>query len=147
MTRAVLGLLLFALLAGGCASSRRSTDITPAGLRLAPDQAFDIRVTAKHPEHEEYAAELRALIAAELVAAGFSHSPDGMDLHAHITYFAPGGAWGEEADCRMDITLKGETTWRFSVVGGSGSQMARDRIPLALRQAAQAVAERIVMHR
>lgn len=147
MIRTAFGLLLLALLAGGCASGRRSTDITPAGLRLAPHQAFDVRVTAKHAEHEEYTGELRALIAAELVAAGFRHAPDGMELHAHITYFAPGGAWGEEADCRMDITLKGDTTWRFSVVGGSGSQMARDRIPLALGQAARAVAERIVMHR
>lgn len=142
-----LTLCLLFLLTCGCAASRSSTDITPPGLRLSPDQAFEVRVTAEHAEHEEYTGELRALIAAELVAAGFGHAPDGMELHANVTWIAPGGAWGEEADCRMDITLKGETTWRFSVIGGSGSEMARDRIPAALRQAARVVVERLVMHR
>lgn len=142
-----LCIILFALIACGCAASRSSSDITPPGLRLAPDQAFEVRVTAEHEEHNRYTGELRALIAAELVAAGFGHAPEGMELHAHVTWIAPGGAWGEEADCRMDITLKGDTSWRFSVIGGSGSEMARDRIPAALRQAARVVVERLVMHR
>lgn len=147
MRLTVLCAMVFALIATGCAAGRSSSDVTPPGLRLSPDQAFEVRVTAEHEEHQEYTGELRALIAAELVAAGFGHAPDGMELHAHVTWIAPGGAWGEEADCRMDITLKGDTTWRFSVIGGSGSEMARDRIPAALRQAARVVVERLAMHR
>ncbi|MBX3474873.1 MAG: hypothetical protein KF754_10860 [Planctomycetes bacterium] len=147
MKQAPLCLVWFALITSGCAAGRSSTDVSPPGLRLPSDQAFEVRVTAEHEEQKKYTAELRALIAAELVAAGFGHAPHGMELHAHVTCIAPGGAWGEEADCRMDIALKGDNTWRFSVIGGSGSEMARDRIPAALREAARAVVERLAIHR
>lgn len=147
MNHAALCLLLAAMLVGGCAASRRSSDVVPPGMRLAPDQAFVVSVTATDPEYEKYTGELRALIAAELAGAGFEEAPHGIRLNAQITYFARGGAWGEEADCRMDVTLIGESTWHFTAMGGSGSEMVRDRIPSALRRAARAVVERIAMHR
>jgi len=142
------GLLCFAVgLLAGCASpGTRTGEIKPAGFTIAAGQAISVRVVAADPDDsedfaEDYAADLKSRIVTELLFAGFN-SGESLELVAAITWIAPGGAWGEEAECHLDVTLtRGDGVWRFSVIGYSGSTWGRDRIPNALAQAAKAVAD------
>jgi hypothetical protein len=136
------------LLLAGCATqSNRTTVIEPAGLRMAADATFTVSVIPADPDDpgdfaEDYAADLQTSILHELTGSGFQTGRGDFTLVAAITWIAPGGAWGEEAECHLDVTLqRGKETWKFQVVGYSGSTWGRDRIPNALAQAARAVAK------
>lgn len=140
---------LMLLLAGCAAQSNRVTVIEPPGLRVAADATFTVSVIPADPDDpgdfaEDYAADLQTRILYELTGAGFRTGRGDYALTAAITWIAPGGAWGEEAECHLDVTLQqGDQKWTFQVVGYSGSTWGRDRIPNALNQAAQATAKAI----
>lgn len=140
---------LMLLLAGCAAQSNRVTVIEPSGLRVAADATFTVSVIPADPDDpgdfaEDYASDLQTRILYELTGAGFRTGRGGYKLTAAITWIAPGGAWGEEAECHLDVTLQqGDRKWTFQVIGYSGSTWGRDRIPNALNQAARAVAKAI----
>jgi hypothetical protein len=144
-----LPLLLAATLAGCASSGTWSGEIEPAGFVAIAGESFEVTVGPAEPEDRgdfagDYAAALSDQIESRLRGAGFRTGGGGTRLEVRITWIAPGGAWGEEAECHLDISILRETgKWSFKVIGYSGSTWGRDRIPTALAQAAAAVVAQI----
>jgi len=138
------------LLAAGCAAKSRWTgDIEPPGLKAALREPFRIRVIAATPALQRYAPDLERQIRDELRLLNCSLAgPEGpgLEIEAKITDVAPGGAWGEEAECRLEVTWRPEgpgAAGGFRAIGYSGGTWGQDRIPTAVTQAALAVAARL----
>lgn len=80
-----------------------------------------------------------------LVAGGKGEAVQ-WEVLVRITHIAPGGAWGEEAECHASVSLRregGQAGWTFRVIGYSGSTWAEDRIQTAVDEAAIAAVRRI----
>lgn len=139
--------LALSLLATGCASrSFDAGEIEPAGLRVDRAVGVSLRVYADDRDRREYADELAPLVRAEFDRIGLEAPGDALHVDVCVSWIAPGGAWGEEAECHLQVTIRragSDGQWRFSVIGYSGSTWGRDRIPTALREAARGVGTRM----
>lgn len=142
-------LTLLLLLLAGCASQRPwAGEIEPPGLVIGRNETVHVR-SAFEPENERYALQIQSFVAGDLDARGIRNAAeDAADLNIllELTSVAPGGAWGEEADCRITVHIRrrgGGTTWRFHAVGYSGSTWVHDRIPNAISNAGTAVTQKL----
>lgn len=142
-------LTLLLLLLAGCASQRPwASEVEPPGLVIGRNETVHVR-SSFEPENERYALQVQSFVAGDLDARGIrnaaEHEAD-LDILLEITSVAPGGAWGEEADCRITVHIRrrgGGTTWRFHAVGYSGSTWVHDRIPNAVSNAGTAVTQKL----
>jgi len=130
---------------GGCASRGFDTsEIEPAGFSVQHGAGVALRVYPADRENRAYADELAPQIKKELAQAGFDVDGESLGVEVCITHIAPGGAWGEEAECHLKVSItQGRANWSFEVIGYSGSTWGRDRIPSALTEAARGVASRL----
>lgn len=149
MKRWLLAVALLPFSSGCAARSHWAGELDPATALPAPGSPISVRVSAATASAETHVADFSRLLMEELRVAGFpvvgSPSP-AAELDLSITHVAPGGAWGEEAECHVEVrvTLQpGGNAGSFKAIGYSGSTWAHDRIPNALAEAAKAVAGRL----
>lgn len=147
MLTRLLSLLLLTL--AGCASQRPwASEIEPPGLVIGRNETVHVR-SAFEPENERYALQIQSFVAGDLDARGIRNAAEDeadLDILLELTSVASGGAWGEEADCRLTVHIRrrgGGTTWRFHAVGYSGSTWVHDRIPNAISNAGTAVTQKL----
>lgn len=131
----------------GCATqSYWASEVDPPGLVLPASTLLEVRVVAQEHEDRSHAVNIQSRILYAFGADGSAPDTPEWTLDVTLLPILPGGAWGEEAVCQLEVALSragGNQTWRFNVNGYSGSTWVHDRIPTAVEQAIRGLDARL----
>lgn len=131
----------------GCATqSYRVSEVDPPGLLLPANTPLQVRVIAQEHDDRSHAVNIQSRIVYAFSGDGSAPDTPRWTLDVTLLPIMPGGAWGEEAECHLEVTLSkagDNPTWRFKVTGYSGSTWVHDRIPTAVEQAIRGLDARL----
>ncbi len=120
--------LLLPFLAACAAPSVDVQIVDPIAADVQRGGSLDVAVRTSAAGASEFTAELQARIRRSLREHSLlSNDPSRphLRLDVEILHLAPGGAWGEEAECSIEVRVEDaasrRSVGRFKVLGTSGS--------------------------